>query len=74
MEHLPPTGWGDVARRADIDALDTRIDQRAALLRLELQAMEHRLTAGFHRDMVKQTWILAGMIVTAIGSVAGLLR
>ena len=26
MEHLPPWGWADVARKSDIDRLDKRID------------------------------------------------
>ena len=26
MEHLPPMGWADVARKSDIDHLDKRID------------------------------------------------
>ena len=25
VEHLPPTGWGDVARKSDIDQLDSRL-------------------------------------------------
>ena len=25
VEHLPPTGWGDVARKSDIDHLDSRL-------------------------------------------------
>ena len=27
VEHLPPVGWGDVARRSDIAALDLRFEQ-----------------------------------------------
>ena len=27
MEHLPPFGWADVARKSDIDRLDARIDR-----------------------------------------------
>ena len=36
MEHLPPSGWADVARQSDLDHLGTT-------LRLEMQAMEARL-------------------------------
>lgn len=36
MEHLPPTGWGDVARTRDIDRLEARIDRLDARIdRLE---------------------------------------
>jgi predicted nuclease with TOPRIM domain len=38
MEHLPPSGWGDVARRSDLDHLDR-------MLRLEMASMETRLIA-----------------------------
>jgi hypothetical protein len=27
MEHLPPVGWADVARRSDIDRLDRRFEE-----------------------------------------------
>nr|MDQ3612240.1 hypothetical protein [Actinomycetota bacterium] len=26
MEHLPPAGWADVARKRDVDVLDRRMD------------------------------------------------
>jgi hypothetical protein len=38
MEHLPPTGWGDVATKADLDHLEQRIQ-------LRMEALEHRLTS-----------------------------
>lgn len=27
MEHLPPSGWGDVARVRDVDRIENRIDR-----------------------------------------------
>ena len=42
MEHLPPSGWGDVARRSDVDNL-------ARLLRLEMESMETRLNSKIDR-------------------------
>ena len=38
MERLPPTGWGDVATKADLDHLEQRIQ-------LRMEALEHRLTS-----------------------------
>jgi hypothetical protein len=35
---------------------------------------ESRLTAAFHRDMVRQTWILAGTLLAGLGALGGLLR
>jgi hypothetical protein len=39
MEHLPPSGWGDVARRSDLDHLEQ-------ILRLEISAVEARTIAA----------------------------
>ena len=63
MDLLPREGWDDVVRRRDIEAL-----------RLEMQAGEARLSAAFHRDMVRQTWIFAGTVIAAAGTLGGLLR
>lgn len=38
MESLAPTGWGDVATKADLDHLEERIQ-------LRMDALEHRLTS-----------------------------
>ena len=47
IEHLPPTGWADVARRSDIDALERRfheVDRRFADVDRRFGELEERLT------------------------------
>ena len=67
MDLLPARDWDDFVRRGEIENV-------AASLRLEMQAMESRLTAAFHRDMVRQTWVLAGTLLAGMGALGGLLR
>src|SRR3954451_17023340 len=37
MEHLPPSGWGDVARRSDLDHLERVLGLELAAFRADLQ-------------------------------------
>ncbi len=50
MEHLPPMGWGDVARRSDIDHLrDQLVDFKATTRSLAagMWALGSLMSAGF---------------------------
>jgi hypothetical protein len=48
MGHLPPTGWGDVARRSDLDQLESRFD---ASLHRELGQVRADMLSS-HRQLV----------------------
>ncbi|MDT7802132.1 MAG: hypothetical protein QOI78_5565, partial [Actinomycetota bacterium] len=65
MEHLPPTGWGDVARRSDVDQL-------GAVLRPELAAMGSNLRAEMAGLTVELRSEMAGLTVELRSEMAGL--
>jgi phytoene dehydrogenase-like protein len=67
MGLLPSHDWDGFVRRGELEHV-------ASTLRLEMQAMESRLTASFHRDTVRQTWILAGTLLAGLGTLGGLLH
>lgn len=48
MTHLPPVGWGDVARRSDLDQLEARFD---AALHRELGQVRADMLSS-HRQLV----------------------
>jgi len=55
IEHLPPVGWGDVATRHDLAALEQRIDSRFARVEERFNSMEERSSFRFdaHDDHLK---------------------
>lgn len=64
MEHLPPTGWADVATKHDLDQLKTYFEIR-------LEATEQRLLATFRAELIAQTRIMIFSMATAFVGVAG---
>lgn len=59
MEHLPPSGWADVARESDIDRLESRIDTAE-------RRLDNRIDG-----VVKGLWALGSLMVTCfIGTIS----
>ena len=62
MEHLPPSGWSDVARTRDLDQLEARMNAQFGIvgskfegLELRFEAMEHKFEAALERSLREQT-------------------
>jgi hypothetical protein len=65
MEHLPPSGWSDVARTSDIERLDARIDTLEGRL-------ETKMASGF--DGIRNTQrMIIGALITMTGAITAAL-
>ena len=51
MEHLPPTGWGDVARRSDVADLRVLTTKDMEIVRIALTSDMHMLGAELRGEM-----------------------
>jgi hypothetical protein len=85
MEHLPPTGWAEVATKRDLDHLrevtkadiDSHAalmradpDNHAALMRADLDRMAEKLRAELHKTIATHTVVIVfATMATSIASV-----
>jgi hypothetical protein len=67
MDYLPHTGWSDLARRSDLDALESRLETKIVELR-----------ADMNDKFASQTrWFMASqlvLVVATIGSITAIAR
>ena len=57
MEHLPPSGWGDVARKSDIDQLSILMDAKFRAIDQRFEYVENTL-----RGVQHGLWALASLM------------
>jgi hypothetical protein len=84
MEHLPPSGWGDVARRSDLDHLErvlrleienTRVELRGEIAEMRGEMAE--LRGDLRAEMARQSRsVIVGMgvmVATILGTMTATL-
>ena len=64
MEHLPPTGWGEVATKRDLDHL-------AVATKRDIDQMGDRLRAELHKALADQTRTV--VLIAALTNVGAVL-
>ena len=66
MQHLPPTGWADVARKSDVDHLATLMDARFAAVDIRFDSVDTRFENIESRlsTMTAGMWTMAAVFTT----------
>ncbi|MFZ9696957.1 MAG: hypothetical protein ACO3C5_04900 [Ilumatobacteraceae bacterium] len=67
MEHLPPTGWADVARKSDVDYLAALMDARFAAVDIRFAAVDQRFENVESRlnGIIAGLWAMGAISTTA---------
>ena len=78
LEHLPPSGWSDVARQSDVDRLERRIDRIDERLgKIETSASSLDAKSNALRTSVDHLcyamWAMGITMLTGFGSIFGLI-
>jgi hypothetical protein len=74
MELLPPVGWADVARRSDLDALESRLTTRLDGVEARLDARIDGVEAKIAALLPKQVLANLVVMIALVGLVLGVLQ
>lgn len=67
MEHLPPSGWSDVVRKADLDQVQVALKSDIALVRSEIDHVAGSLKADIKGLRIAIGALIPTMVAGFIG-------
>lgn len=77
MEHLPPTGWGDVARVRDVDRVEdrlVRLEERIDRIEERIDRMETDFKDEFRNVKSSIRVLVASVVAVATGIIVMLVQ
>ncbi|HEX2031743.1 MAG TPA: hypothetical protein VHL78_10125 [Actinomycetota bacterium] len=74
MDHLPPRGFGDLATKGDLELLRSALKSEIDALRVDFQAVEHKLTAKIESMGRRLVMWSSSMVLATGGLVAAITR